>query len=482
MGLLGAGVDHRAMKKQKSEIDGSLIFSKNNHLIRSFKELFKARGVETCQAYDNVNEINDQLHSHKFLIILDWDMGEKECLKVLERANQKNLIGLLPLILVGTEMHPKMIAASYEYSVSKVLLGTPTMLALKAALDETFRYQQQIVPLKELLLKVMKSRKEGKADETLAMLKEAHGRLPGMERIACEYGEELIARSEWDEADKVLGPIVGKQPPYLRAHHSYARVLMTKGKIDEAESLLKKTKLLNPANIGCLVELGEALLQKGDLAGAKENFAKALEVAPESKGAKQGIGKVNLIEGDIGVAMGVLKDVSSPRELASMFNMSAIFNIKDGEFSKAMELYKYSIGLLEEADLQAKLYFNAGLGFRRWKKPERALVCFEKSIELDSSYEKASVHIEKTKTQIAAMRPKVKVNNEDEEDEESIGNISAGSVGGDITVEKTEESDPFNMLVGFDAFEGAGSEASSDEGQGSDEGGEDEMELLENQV
>jgi hypothetical protein len=36
--------------------------------------------------------------------------------------------------------------------------------------------------------------------------------------------------------------------------------------------------------------------------------------------------------------------------------------------------------------LLARLVFNLGIGYHRWQKPYDALECFEKAVDLDSSY------------------------------------------------------------------------------------------------
>lgn len=304
-----------------------------------------------------------------------------------------------------------------------------------------------MAPISDLLRRILDSREQNNPDQTFAILREANAKLPTVDRISAEYAEELIGREMWDETRQVLEPLANRQPPYMRAHQSFARVLFHFRETDQAINLLKQTKLLNPVNVDCLVELGNILLSKGELGEAKINFGEALEVDGESKGARQGAGKVELIEGNIESAMDMLREVSSPRELAAIFNLSAIFNIKQSYFNKAIALYKYSINLLaEEKALQAKLYFNAGLGFRRWNKLERALVCFQTAVELSPDYEKAARNYQLVH---GIVNPQTKLDLE--EDEENFGNSSAFSVGGstDIDAGSLDQGSLFNMMSGM---------------------------------
>jgi tetratricopeptide (TPR) repeat protein len=411
----------------------------------------KTFGVEEVDSAPSSEQFLSKIDKDPVFVIIDWDCGEKMCLRVLEGVKKRGLVGITPIMIISAEMQAKVVSAGYEYSVSKVVIGEKTFQNIQNGVNEAFQYEQKLAPIRDILLKVKEAREGNNSDEVFRLLADANLRMPNVDRITVEYAEALINKSDWEGAGAILAPLVTKQPPYVRAQQSYARVLMKDGDLDQAKGLLTNIKLLNPSNVGCLVAMGDLLINEGDLDEARVVFDDALDVDPEAVDAKQGVGRIELIEGNIDDAMGILRDVSTPKELASIFNLSAIHNIKDRNYESAMKLYQYSIGLLSSEDkLQAKLYFNAGLGFRKWNMLKRAMQCFEKSIELDPEYDKPKRNYE-------AIRDHV---DEDiGEDEERIGKATA--LNHEVAISKDKKSksnkkkskDPFDILGGMDSLE-----------------------------
>lgn len=429
-------------------IQRCLILSSNAQIKVSAIKCLKAFNVKEVNVVASNEQFIEKVEDDPLLVILDWEIGEEICLKALEGLKKKEIIGLIPILVLGSEMHAKMISAGYEYSVSKVVIGEKSVENIQQGITDSFKYEETISPIRKILEQIKSAKRAGNDDEAFGVISSAYEDLKSIDRIAIEYAEALIDRDNWDKAGEILKPFAEKQPPNLRAQYSYARYLMRQGEASEAKNLLQKINLLNPANVGCLVQMGNVLIAEGELNEARTAFDEALDVDPDAAEAKQGIGKIELIEGNIDDAMSILRDISTPKELASIFNLSAIHNIKDKSFESAMKLYKYSIELLKsDTKLQAKLYFNAGLGFRKWNKLKEAMICFDKSIELDPEFEKSKRNAE-------ALKDIVKDVFEDETIKKSTALhnefVSQQNMNSD---EGKTSKDPFEVLGGMDSFE-----------------------------
>lgn len=426
------------------KIEKCLILTANKQLKPTIVSSVKSYGISSIESTESSESLIGKITDDPIFFVLDWEMGEKMCLRVLEAIKKKNLIGLVPIMAFGESMHPKMIAAGYEYSLSKVVVGDLTFKNIQDGISAAFEYEQQVGPIREVLIKLQEARANNDPMGAINVLKEGRLRYPNVDRLAVELAEEYIAKNEWQEAGALVAPLITKQPPYVRAFQTYAKVLLNEKDLDGAKNLLEKTQLLNPYNVDSLVQMGDLLISEGDLDDARVAFCEALEVDPSSKQAKQGSGKVELMEGNIDEAMGILRDISSPRELAAIFNLSGVYNIRQNEFAKAIELYKYALGLLKGDDhLQARLYFNAGLGFRKWDKIAEAKSCFEKAIELDPEYDKPKRNFEA----IADNVP----DKFDDEDESLTGSTAFST--GSSTKFAGKNLDPFEVADDFDSFD-----------------------------
>ncbi len=135
-------------------------------------------------------------------------------------------------------------------------------------------------------------------------------------------------------------------------------------------------------------------MQNDKISDAYKEFNKALSLDPGSLDAKQGIGQCNLLLGEVNVGLDLLRQVTSDRELAAIFNNSAIISVSYGRFESGIELYKAAIGALgEEGPIGAKLVFNLGLAFHKKGEDDEAKRCYELACSLDPSFSNSKINL-----------------------------------------------------------------------------------------
>lgn len=233
-------------------------------------------------------------------------------------------------------------------------------------------------------------RAEGDWDAATSLLEGLRTKLPDNPKVAAELAVNRIHASQWEQALSLLEPIESLDPPYIRALQLLSRCRMKIGKFKEASESLKKAKLINPYNIDRLLLLGKVLINCDEINEAKQMFQEAKDLAPDNHDAVKGESQCLLLEGEINEALDLLNEIESPRELASVFNSSAVFTMRKGKFKQGMALYDAALNAIEEdRATSARLFFNKGIGYRRWQKDPEAFSCFEKAIKFDESFEKA---------------------------------------------------------------------------------------------
>ena len=161
--------------------------------------------------------------------------------------------------------------------------------------------------------------------------------------------------------------------------------------------------MISPYNVDRLLELGDVLLESNRGGEAKQTYDQIFAIDPNSRRGKVGKGKSMLVLGEVNEALELLKESANSRELASVFNTAAIINMKDGKHEKGMNLYKTAASVLgKNSKVLARLMYNMGIGYVKWKKPQKGLECFQKAVELDPKFENAKFNAE------AIINPKSK--------------------------------------------------------------------------
>ncbi len=327
------------------------------------------------------------------VLIIDWSLGAVHVNAVLASIKGHFLVETRPIFLVIEELVDEVVATGAEYGVSQIHAGPVERESIKECLGALFKEASLTKGVRAALVTVADARARKDWRLATALLEELHGDHPDDERVSLEFAENLIVEGRFDQALGVLQPIAAQEQPNIRSLHLIGRCYLAMGKVDEAIELLTRAKIINPHNIDRLIDLGNAFFKNNQIDEAMENFEQAGTLDEGNKAATVGKSKCLLMTGDVNEALALMKTVSGPREMASIFNTAAVLAIRVGQFEKGMSLYKSAINALGKNDqVASRLHFNMGLGYRRWSKLDRALTCFARSLELDAAFEKAARH------------------------------------------------------------------------------------------
>jgi tetratricopeptide (TPR) repeat protein len=274
----------------------------------------------------------------------------------------------------------------------------------------------RLSPIRNILSKINIFKKKGDFESAMLILESTLAKVPKSPMVELELAAVYIDSGLWRDAEPLLKRLSLAQPPNLRAQHLYARLLMRRGQFKEAEALLTNCKLLNPFNAPRLVDLGRSIIeQPGRSSEALAIFDQAMRLDPELPEAKMGKTECLLTQGDVDEALELIKGFASPRELASVFNLAAILNIKEKKFSEGIGLYQVALKSIKNDNVAiSRLYFNAALGFKSWDKPEDAIKCLKKSIDLDPTFERSGVLLKRIHERAAASTGRTQTSVQDE--------------------------------------------------------------------
>jgi tetratricopeptide (TPR) repeat protein len=371
-----------------------VVFTERADVRDAVRQELKALGAVDVQIPENQDDaVGKLIAAPQAMLVLDWALGSEVVNAVLGAVRGHFKIETRPIFLIIPTLDNNVIATGVEYGVSQIHSGEISRQGIRECLEALLHEDETTRDVRETLIQVAAARSKGDWAIATPLLQALSARLPGQERVSVELAENFIYENAWDEALALLAPLAELDPPNIRALHLMGRCHMHKGDFDGAVGLLSRAKMINPHNVERLIDLGNAFIKTDQLDEAMANFNEAMTLDSENKDAKVGAGQVMLMNGEVNEALSLLKSVSGPRELASLFNTSAILSMRQGRFDQGMHLYKSALAALGRDDkIAARLMFNMGLGFRRWNKPDKALMCFEKSLALDPTYAKAAKH------------------------------------------------------------------------------------------
>ena len=121
---------------------------------------------------------------------------------------------------------------------------------------------------------------------------------------------------------------------------------------------------------------------------AIENFQNALKV--DSKDTKAQVGMAIATSMKNGTDIGT-KPEDEDQSVAKVMNNIAVNLARQGQFEKAVKYYMMSFAFVGSKDLQVRVSYNMGLGFKKWDKLPQAKFWLQKSLQLsDGKFTKAA--------------------------------------------------------------------------------------------
>lgn len=372
-----------------------IIFSARDDVSKLASDHLKIKGVSNLVAPKSPDECIEALRRfQKALLIIDWELGAAAVVKVLAVNRKKFAITGRPILLIAPSVSENLVATAAEYAVSQIFTETLTAKNLGARLANMILAEGLTDDVRKTLTDVGDLRAGGDHKSALQQLQKALAKHPTNLRLKSEAGETLMAMGETEKALQVLEGMDKTKPPYLRGMHLYGRACMKLGRFPEALKVMEQANLFNPHDSERLVDIGQALLNIDRIGDADGKFDEALRIDPDLHTAHVGKGQVKLMEGKVNEALAVLKEVAGDLEMASVFNTCAVLNMRHGRHEGGMSLYQAALRSLgKDARLQARLYFNMGIGYRRWNKKDKAVQCIEMAIKLDPAFKKAQAQL-----------------------------------------------------------------------------------------
>jgi Flp pilus assembly protein TadD len=372
-------------------IKDAIVFLSRANIRPIIRQELKTAGIQNLHNSETLENCVENLKMYpRALLILDFDHGSEIINSMLRAAQSTNKADTRPIFLLASAISSSLVAIGAEYYVGRILTGEISRSALHEHLEAIMIDEMDALQLRPHLNRIASARMRQDYDTVVQLLRDLTKRDPDDPRLTCELADGLIQKGDWAEARTVLDQLGGAKSHLLRAKHLYARCLMREGQHEDAIPILENTRLINPHNVERLIDLGVALMNCDRLKEANAAFDSAMTLDRDEPEAIKGKAQCRLMEGDINEALMLIRQVSGPRELASIFNNAAILSIRADRFDSGFDLYHSALRALGASEpAAASVLFNLGIAYYKRNQASEALSCFEKAFGMDNKLEKA---------------------------------------------------------------------------------------------
>ena len=198
----------------------------------------------------------------------------------------------------------------------------------------------------------------------------------------CNTGQEKAAQECWA---KSLATDANYYPAKVKTIDVYCQ----KGEHQNALNILKQLQSRNKNNIARLVRMGEIHLSLHDLQKAEHYFKSALEKDKNCGSALNGLAAIRFEQGQLDESRTLLSKSSLASRVASTLNREGIILVREKKYEEALSHYQKAQYVLPQQDKSPMLFYNMGLCYSRWGKPQSAKQFLQIALIKEPNYKKA---------------------------------------------------------------------------------------------
>jgi len=348
-------------------------------------------GIGEMHTMDSANATIRQLKEMPHaLLVIDWEHGEESVVQVLQAAQGTYKVDTRPIYFLASELSPKLVSIASDYNIIQIHVGEITPKDIQAELSTITSFSYLSAHCQQIFHETAVCRSQGEWKKAEGLLQKLQLAEPTNIRVGLELGENYFETADYDAATDIIDRMLAIDPNNMRARHIHARILLKRGDHEQAMALLEDLCERGTLNLDRLVDLGQCLISMDRADDAAKQFDKALKLDGESKRASAGKSQCDLLLGNINEAVLLMRQIADDKEVAAIFNNTAIICIRRGQYEKGLSLYQAAVSQVgENPAIQARITFNMGIGYLRWSKKPEACLAFTRALELDASFTKA---------------------------------------------------------------------------------------------
>lgn len=323
------------------------------------------------------------------LIIMEWKIRGMTGPVLLQRFREDLKISA-PIVVVSSLLKEKDEILLKEVGVNKVIIKPIQHRNFVSTMITVLKESQYPSDLeakeREFRLKI-NSQKISEAESILSWLL-ADSKVPKGKK-ALLLGELYLAQGHYEDAEaqgqaasRMLGEttfvlnLLGKASLHMHQHQ-------------KALQYLQKASALSPDNLERLCTIAKEQAAIGNTDDAKDTMKEVISQAPDAGFTKEAQLSIAVKDGDLEEAEITLGSTESSDSLVSFWNNQAVSNIKQGQYTEGINIYRQALRSLPPgfSTTRSFIRYNLALGLARNNELKKAAIY----LELESNMPKSGV-------------------------------------------------------------------------------------------
>ena len=377
----------------ESEFPHSIVLiDDDDSMLELMKHAAEAMSIASVNTFNDGKLASDYLTNHRpEFVILDWKLPNVSGLALFNRIRMIPELVDVPVLIISGYIKARDFTLLDELPFAGLVEKPFTQAFLVRRVKDLSRDWRWFQSEKLAIEKALNfSGKE--TAKTLATVIALIDSAPRPIPIGIATARVLAKQGNLKEAEKVLRKVLQIEPECLSALTELGKIMLQTKRFSEGAVFLRNAQKLSPDNLERLCLLGDMSMQTLDSEQAHKYFERALEIDGGCVEAEAGMTLATNLENYLSRS----NVTKIPSNFASLLNAVGISLVRTEQYDKGIEHYHSALSYLKDPRLRAKLAFNLGLGYLRWRKPPDAARWFSEAVQLSGgAHAKSQMFLEK---------------------------------------------------------------------------------------
>jgi tetratricopeptide (TPR) repeat protein len=211
---------------------------------------------------------------------------------------------------------------------------------------------------------------------------------PSRNSVRLKLGQTFLQQGLLDQAMTQFQDLRTREPKSAPVYEGLGQIYLMQGKVAEAETALTKAIALDASSWQAHNLLGLLYDQQKRHADAIVSYHSALAMRPREPNVLNNLGLAYALSGNYDAAIDAYEQaVAAGSNSPKLYNNLGIAYVQRRRYVDALNTFKKSMDV-------PRAYNNLGVALLGANSPKKAVLCFEKAIELNPQYyEKASENL-----------------------------------------------------------------------------------------
>lgn len=394
-----------APKKNIFGIRNAIIVDPDTDVLFHAKDLLVkagAQGVDTFESGTTACEWITTSGREPSLIIMEWKITGISGAMLVQRVRALGFHNV-PIIVFSSLIKASDIHILREMGVDECQEKPFDQSSFYKAVIRVIQQSKNPTEEKTCQLKIKRLLRSGKINEAEGMIRQLEYDTRISDFTRKEIQAELhMAKGELEAARDAGIQAIKLGGDSLNMLNLIGKAMLKLRQFEYALKCFERANTISSLNVERLLNIAEACVEIDKIPEAMQAMTQAKALDVNNLDVKQMECKVNIIAGKPEVAMNLMGDAESGKNIISYMNNRAVALVKSGKFDEGIELYDRTLRSIPPTwkDQQSAVLYNTGLAYARHGDLDKAAAKLEfinKSNSIASIYKRATSLLERVK-------------------------------------------------------------------------------------